>query len=244
MTWSHPKNRTMGVSMAAMDDFRQFGDEDKIQPRIYIAGGAYMGTHENNVVRELEGYVDVWWSYNGSKWNRINHVEGSKASLYSTNEWTRTWVENKYLHLGKWGHTMESFYAAEDLNYDGIVSNETSIEFCGGEVDAVKNCKISNVSENLIPAFYVIGGKFVDQGPAVHDVFISQPGVLCEIDGITCNGRGTCGPAMLGCVCDSDLFLGEYCEGVNTDYHSSVFNLNFSKRNTQLSVVFLILFLS
>lgn len=36
-----------------------------------------------------------------------------------------------------------------------------------------------------------------------------------------CSGRGICGSGTTGCVCDSDLFIGEYCEGINVNYQSS-----------------------
>ena len=44
--------------------------------------------------------------------------------------------------------------------------------------------------------------------------------MLCELNGETCSGRGSCGPGMLGCVCDSKLFIGEFCERVDSGYTS------------------------
>ncbi len=38
---------------------------------------------------------------------------------------------------------------------------------------------------------------------------------MCERNGVTCSGHGSCGPATIGCVCDSDKFQGEYCEIAN-----------------------------
>lgn len=40
----------------------------------------------NNVVRSLEGYVDTWWSRDGSNWHRVDYEEGRQRSRYSTNE--------------------------------------------------------------------------------------------------------------------------------------------------------------
>ena len=44
--------------------------------------------------------------------------------------------------------------------------------------------------------------------------------VNCEIDGITCNNQGSCGPGNLGCVCDTEILLGKYCESTNHSYTS------------------------
>jgi len=145
-------------------------------PKIYLSGGGYMGTKGNENVRTLEGYVDMWWSDNGSKWTRVNHEEGFKDSLYSTNEWTSTLINGKYVHRGKWGHSMEAFTTVQDLNNDEVISNKTSIDFCAGTQLNMGQCKTFLANEEEVPSLFVMGGDTTDGGPIVNDVFVSRPG--------------------------------------------------------------------
>ena len=170
------------------------------QPKMIIAGGGYMGTDGNREVRSLETYTDTWWSYNGSVWMKINRDEGSiyKDNLYSTNEWTEIMVEGgRKVYRGKWGFSLEGFVASQDLNGDGEISTEL-------------------LPQEQIPALFLIGGK-VEGFSMVSDTFVSKPGINCELDGITCGKKGTCG--VVGCICHSSNFTGDYC---NMDKNKSV----------------------
>jgi hypothetical protein len=40
--------------------------------------------------------------------------------------------------------------------------------------------------------------------------------VHCEYKGITCSGRGVCGPGAMGCLCDKEQVGGDFCERVLT----------------------------
>jgi len=44
---------------------------------------------------------------------------------------------------------------------------------------------------------------------------------MCEINGITCSGQGSCGPGTMGCICDSREIIGEYCDRKDENYTSS-----------------------
>lgn len=44
---------------------------------------------------------------------------------------------------------------------------------------------------------------------------------MCEIDGITCSGKGSCGPGTTGCICDQEELIGEYCDQKDENYVSS-----------------------
>ena len=61
----------------------------------------------------------------------------------------------------------------------------------------------------------MIGGKYESESLS-SDVFVSLPGIFCELGGVTCNGRGRCGPGAQGCLCDGNSSggnsSGEYCE--------------------------------
>ena len=205
-TWHHPRDK----GVYHRDDHthnihaHNINDESREKwPRIYLSGGGYMGTKGNNVVRTLEGHVDLWWSVDGSNWTRVDHEEGSarplrpgrfKNNLYSTNEWTVTEVEGENVHLGKWGHAMVSFVTNEDLNLDGMitVNSAVSIEFCASyssplssiasdtdsaiKEEGIGQCRSVTYKEDTVPSLLIIGGDTTDGGPIVNDVFISRPG--------------------------------------------------------------------
>ncbi|KAL7473466.1 hypothetical protein ACHAXS_013911 [Conticribra weissflogii] len=218
VTWHSPMDRSRWVASDSMlhlddgEDWRKNGNDT--HPRIFITGGGYMGRKGNNEVRSLETYMDTWWSSDGSEWTRVNYEEGwrHKSNLYSTNEWTEATIEESKVYLGKWGHTLEAFFIAEDLDKDSKISNATvSLSICSdSEAPMSRICKKMTALENRIPALFVIGGK-LENGPLSSDVFVSKPGVHCEINGETCGGNGDCGPATLGCICQSMNFSGNFC---------------------------------
>ena len=47
--------------------------------------------------------------------------------------------------------------------------------------------------------------------------------VLCEVNGIMCSGKGSCGPGVVGCICDAEDMIGEYCESIDEHYSSGAF---------------------
>ena len=173
-TWHHPNDRSIGVGHKSVHE-----DGLVSYPRIYIAGGGYMGTKGNNVVRRLEGYVDVWWSHDGSNWYRTNYMEGSKSNLYSTSDWSQVTGGVNHQWLGKWGFTIESFYTGIDMNNDGVISSDNVfIEYeCSNEDDNNQKSKVfEDLNENIVPTLFVIGGKYSDDGPYSNRVYASQPG--------------------------------------------------------------------
>ena len=181
-TWYDINDRSRGVK--ALRSTKQSEEEEQTWPKLYISGGGYMGIKGNSDVRILEGYVDLWWSYNGSMWFKVNHEQGEKRSLYSTNEWTSTDEGDPYHHRGKWGHSLVSFFVKEDLNLDGdIAPGSTSIEFCTSQKhipgEKVSYCEEYLVNEEEVPSLFVIGGDSTDGGPIVNHVYISKPG--CEL---------------------------------------------------------------
>ena len=91
---------------------------------MYIMGGGYIGTKRNHVIRKMEGYVDAWWSRDGMNWQQVNLKDSAGAALYTTQEWTETAVEGVDINIGKWGFTIETFKRSEDMNGDGVISDE------------------------------------------------------------------------------------------------------------------------
>jgi hypothetical protein len=253
ITWHNPKNKSKGVRRHLVEPPEDEDKNEDSRPKIFITGGGYIGSKgKNNAVYSLEGYVDMFWSYDGSTWHRVNYQEGHAESLYSTNEWASTQINGKYTYHGKWGHTIVSMPMKQDLNMDNYISNTSvPIEFCLElqTNDDVVVCKEGTVREIGVPTLFIIGGDTTDGGPVVNDVFISKPGgkylcgdnelrimltpmqliidlnyltVLCELDGITCSNRGSCGPGVTGCICKSPKYIGEYCHEEDENYNSGV----------------------
>ncbi len=189
--------------------WRSNNNDPTSKSKMFIAGGGYMGIDGNREVRSLETYTDTWWSNNGKEWFKVNYEEGTnhKDNLYSTNEWTEITVEGgRKVYRGKWGFTFEAFFTSQDLDGDGEIKSEPALmKACSANKTI---CKTLLLTEEEIPALYLIGGK-VEGFSMVSDTFVSKQGIHCELDGITCGERGTCG--VTGCICHSSNFTGEYC---------------------------------
>lgn len=44
-------------------------------PRMWLAGGGYMGQNGNSIVSSMIGYVDMWFSTDGLTWHQVSRVE-------------------------------------------------------------------------------------------------------------------------------------------------------------------------
>lgn len=100
-----------------------------MHPKMYIVGGGYIGSKRNHVVRKMEAYVDIWFSRDGTNWTKVNYQEGRKESLFTTQDWAQTSVEDVDVFIGKWGFTMEVFNRTEDLDGNGILEPSNNVEF-------------------------------------------------------------------------------------------------------------------
>jgi hypothetical protein len=58
--------------------------------------------------------------------------------------------------------------------------------------------------------------------------------VMCEQNGITCSNKGSCGPGSIGCICNGDGLLGEYCEEIDETILSN--NSAHSKHEVFISI--------
>jgi hypothetical protein len=171
--WHDPNDRAKGIRRPLAND-----KDDGMPAKLILSGGGYLGTKGNHEVYKLEGYVDMYWSYDGSDWKKINYQEGKDVeSLYSTNEWTSTLMGGEYVHRGKWGHSLASLPLDQDLDLDGSIANDSiALEFCSGSQENVLKCTTGFVNETQVPTLFIIGGDSTDDGPFVNDVFISRPG--------------------------------------------------------------------
>jgi hypothetical protein len=213
---------TRGIRQAPHDT-----SSNELPAKMIIAGGAYTGEKNNNVVYDLEGYTDMFWSIDGSSWTKINYEEGMDESLWSSNEWSQVLIGDKVLHRGKWGHTMELLSTNDDLNMNGLIDDgAVSIELCTGTGSIPGRCVDFQVDERNVRSLFIIGGDTTgDGGPYVNDVFISQPGIMCEQNGETCSSLGKCGFGNVGCICKSEEFIGEYCEKIDETFTSNSFKV-------------------
>ena len=85
-----------------------------MNPRIWLAGGGYMGRKANQVVRDMEAYIDLWSSRDGVTWTPVSYVEGTTPeTLFSTSE--SFFVDSQRKYMGKWGHALIPFHVVEDL---------------------------------------------------------------------------------------------------------------------------------
>jgi hypothetical protein len=181
VTWHDPQERSLRAGIANIQNRTQLLQAAKHNPRIFLLGGGYMGRKANNDVRDLEGYLDLWWTDDGSRWRQVNHVEGTtNYNQYSSNEWTGTIVEGETWYQGKWGHTLESFHVEEDINGDGVVSSNTTsveVEFVNNRemLTGPVHPRTLTINEAQIPALFVIGGKHAS-GVKTSDVFVTRPG--------------------------------------------------------------------
>ena len=201
-----------GRAFHGCTSWRSNDNDPTTPPKMFVLGGGYMGTEGNREVRSLETYTDTWWSYNGAEWMKVNYDEGSiyTDNLYSTNEWTEITVEGgRKVYRGKWGFSVEGFVTSQDLNGDGEISTESTMMKACTNANKTQ-CKTVIVTEEQIPALFLIGGK-VEGLSVVSDTFVSKPGINCELRGITCSNKGTCGVGVAGCICHSSNFTGNYC---------------------------------
>lgn len=47
-------------------------------PRMWLAGGGYMGQKDNSIVSKMIGYVDMWFSSDGATWYQVEYAPRSK----------------------------------------------------------------------------------------------------------------------------------------------------------------------
>ena len=246
-TLCNPLQRHRDVSEATQFHVEKYpdlgGDPNLLyHPRMFIMGGGYIGSKRNHVVKKMEAYVDLWSSRDGLSWERVSYSEGAGSALFTTQDWATTTVEDATMQIGKWGFTLDVFTREEDVNANGNI-DEKSIEmdFAGNKIieaeeaarqlyppapdNEVMFWRTFNGTERGIVSLIFIGGDTVDSGGLVKDVFISQPGILCEKEGVTCANKGACGPGNMGCVCRDREYIGEYCDIWNPDYESVAWSI-------------------
>jgi hypothetical protein len=82
-------------------------------------GGGFVGTAGTREVLSMEGSVDAYWSRDGKSWTLINFNQGggnSELELYSSNEWSRTLIDGKFVFLGLWGLQLVAFQPSTNIS--------------------------------------------------------------------------------------------------------------------------------
>ena len=51
-------------------------------PRMWLAGGGYMGQNGNSIVTSMIGYVDMWFSSDGSTWHHVSPCYGIHSIVF------------------------------------------------------------------------------------------------------------------------------------------------------------------
>ena len=180
-TWHKVNDTLRDVSAAAINEEERIGVP--YNPRMWIAGGGYMGTKGNNVVKEMEAYIDVWWSRDGEHWYPVSYTEGetSKGSLYSASE--TFYVQSQNSYIGKWGLQLIPYHYVLPGSFPVYVCYKRSDGTCVQGNDKIEDAKIR------VPSLYFIGGDTTGDGTLTRETYKNHPHLLCTLAGDT-SSRG------------------------------------------------------
>lgn len=91
-TFHDKDHRHIDVSIAAQETYLiDEGDGDLLMhPRIFVLGGGYIGQKQNNVVRKMEGYSDLWWTRNGQDWTKVSCERSERTLTEECEMWRLT----------------------------------------------------------------------------------------------------------------------------------------------------------
>lgn len=174
VTWSDLVDPYRDVALAA----------GGFAPRLWLAGGAYIGNRDNNVVRALDAYADLWWTRDGRTWTRVSAATGAGRHLCSSIEAYQLAANDAF--VGKYGHSLVPFWRT--LN-DALVCEDTTL-IHGTRCASESNLKTTPL---IVPAlFFVAGDAGAAVTPAAADVqpssnvYASASALLCDINGHKC----------------------------------------------------------
>lgn len=79
-------------------------------PRMWLAGGGYMGQNGNSIVSSMIGYVDMWFSTDGLSWHQVGYLGDDRkkttwsaghlvvvmwANVFANRHAPRTWYKSR-----------------------------------------------------------------------------------------------------------------------------------------------------
>lgn len=156
-------------------------------PRLWLAGGGYVGEHENNVVRFVDAYYDLWWTRDGSEWTRVSMANGASQHLCTSIECYKLSESNTF--VGKYGHTLVPFWrTVDDVN---VCEDESYLD---GSSDELAGCSSFKAASLKVPSLFFVAGDpghnslkgIDDPAQPSSDVYASRAPILCDIDGHKC----------------------------------------------------------
>ncbi|KAJ8605552.1 hypothetical protein CTAYLR_000123 [Chrysophaeum taylorii] len=170
VTWSDLTDPYRDIALAA----------DGLAPRVWLAGGGYVGTRDNNVVRYVDAYYDLWWTRDGETWTRVSMDQGAGEHLCTSIEAYQLADDNAY--VGKYGHTLTPFWRTLE---EALVCRDENQE------EGVACADVQRMSALKIPTmFFVAGDAGKSNTHAAIDpssqVYASRVPVLCDVDGHKC----------------------------------------------------------
>lgn len=204
VAWSEPSDVYSDVAFNARIEDKKYQHDGRLAPRMWLAGGGYVGKQGIAVTKMVDAYYDVWWSRDGRDWAQVGMFEGSEGYVCSSLEIYMIQEANEDFFLGKYSHTMVPFFYMHqvpvcgkpsrgiDVNNPGLLSRA----FClaGNTGDKENRRPTGNKYEDAyVPTLYFIGGdpgylEGEDLGPQLT-MFRSEANILCELDGIMCPSR-------------------------------------------------------
>ena len=151
------------------DPTRDVADEGLA--RMWLAGGGYLGSQSNSIVRKVSAYSDLWWTRDGLSWTQVSRASGAGDHSCSS---VNAYEYGSDQFRGKYGHVMIPFWRL----------SEDSRRVC--DTDDESLCVYAQLR---VPALFFIGGDVsasTDPTPPTSDVFASRALILCDIDGHQC----------------------------------------------------------
>lgn len=144
---------------------------------------------EKRRITKMEAKADAWWSYDAVEWTKISYEEGG-------------------------GTNTVPYYSSQEWSQTIVNTRTAFLGLWGLTVQSFNESTGRSYPGDLV----LIAGDYDGGGSFSSSTYRSLPGLYCDVNGVTCNGRGTC--SVSGCECDPD-YAGFLCEEDNTNVVSS-----------------------
>ena len=219
---------TLGVqTMSAKDDvwvsddavsWTMIQEHANFGPRAWFALGIWHDPDDvtRDVTTSARGAPPRMWLFGGGD---IGTTPDGKVYqemfTHADSYWSRDgvdWVRINFEEGG--GSSFVKFYSSERWAKTVVDGRVEYIGLWGSSLEYFEG--LNN------PNFYLIGGAYGGKGSFSSAVFAAKNGLFCDINGVTCNGKGICSNYTTGCVCEQlgslpTDFDDEYCAPIGED---------------------------